>query len=211
MNKPIRVVVADDHALGLAGLHSLLVDCEDIHLIATATDGERLLETVRRFQPDLVLTDLRMSCIAGQICLARLRQAAPATRILLIAACDDPATIRSIMAAGPEGLLFKSDPPDQVITAIRQVMADQLVFPAAARAWLHAPTCVEPAVQVSHRELEILALVAEGMSNAEITLRLHISPNTVKFHLQNIYHRLGVNSRTEASRWYLRNYEGASS
>ena len=203
MTKAIRVVVADDHALVLEGLRSLLTQEEDIGVIATATDGERLLDAVARFAPDVVVVDVRMPYLDGIACLERIRATHPRTRVLLITAFDDPETLRTVITAGPDGLLLKGDPPEQVVAAIRQVMAGQLVFPSAARGWLRTPARQEPQIQLSARELDVLALVAEGRSNSEITRQLHISANTVKFHLQNIYQRLGVSNRTEASRWYL--------
>jgi len=203
MMKAIRVVLADDHALVLEGLRSLLAQEEDIGVIATATDGERLLDAVARFSPDVVVVDVRMPYLGGIACLERIRASHPSTRVLLITAFDDPETLRTVITAGPDGLLLKCDPPEQVAAAIRQVMAGQLVFPAAARSWLRMPVKQEPEIQLSTRELDVLALVAEGRSNGEITRQLHISANTVKFHLQNIYQRLGVSNRTEASRWYL--------
>ncbi|MFN8491426.1 MAG: response regulator transcription factor [Caldilineaceae bacterium] len=210
---PIRVVIADDHRLVLEGLRSLLAQEADMRVVATATDGERLLEAVNRFRPDVVVCDVRMPYMDGLTCLAQIRTMSPPTRVLLMTAYSDEAMIQSVVTAGADGLLLKSDAPEQIILAIRQVMANQLVFPASVRRWLFtagapapspAPTPASPILDVdlSERELEVLALVAEGLTNAEITRRLHISHNTVKFHLQNIYQRLGVNNRTEASRWY---------
>lgn len=203
MTKAIRLVLADDHALVLEGLRSLLAHEEDILVIATATDGERLLDAVQRFNPDVVLVDVRMPYLDGVACLERIRSTHPHTRVLLITAFDDPDTLRAVIMAGPDGLLLKCDPPEQVAAAVRQVMAGQLVFPAAARHWLRTSAKPAPDIQLSAREMDVLALVAEGRSNNEITRQLHISANTVKFHLQNIYQSLGVSNRTEASRWYL--------
>jgi len=205
MTRLIRVIIADDHALVLEGLRSLLQQHEDMRVLATATDGERLLDAMQRFAPDVVVVDVRMPYLDGLACLERVRQEFAETRVLLITAYDDPASLRMMMSAGPDGLLLKCDPPEQVAPAIRQVMAGQLVFPAAARAALRAQPRPQPALQLSPRELEVLTLVAEGLSNQAITQRLHISANTVKFHLQNIYQQLGVQNRTEASRWFLEN------
>lgn len=205
MTNSIRVVLADDHALVLEGLRSMLTHEPDIRVIATASDGERLLDAIQRFTPDVVVVDVRMPYMDGLACLDEIRRRHPQTRVLLITAFDDPQTMRAVLSAGPDGLLLKCDPPDQVAHAIRQVMTGQLVFPQAARQWLRAPTRGAAPVELSARELDVLALVAEGLSNGEITRRLHISANTVKFHLQNIYQRLGVGNRTEATRWYLAN------
>jgi len=119
---------------------------------------------------------------------------------------SDDRPLQSVLAARADGLMLKTDPPEQSVQAIRQVVAGQLVFPAAARRWLYGAAPSTPANPLSPRENEVLALVAEGLSNAEAALRLHISENTVKFHLQNIYQRLGVANRTEASLWFHRQH-----
>ncbi|NKQ36331.1 MAG: response regulator transcription factor [Chloroflexi bacterium] len=206
MNEPIRVILADDHALVLEGLRSLLAAEPDIHIIATATDGDRLLEAVRRFQPDVVIADIQMPYLNGLESLPEIRRLSPTSRVLFLTAYSDDETIQAVLAARADGLLLKTDPPEQTAPAIRQVMAGQLVFPAAARRWLFAPRSPLPEIALSARELEVLAVVAQGLTNAQAAQKLHVSENTVKFHLQNIYQRLNVNNRTEASRWYLQNY-----
>ncbi|MCA9874399.1 MAG: response regulator transcription factor [Anaerolineales bacterium] len=207
MNKPIRVILADDHALVLEGLRSLLGPEEDIAVIATATDGERLLAAVTRFAPDVVVADIQMPFMDGVAGLEQMRRRFPQTRILVLTAYSDAETIRAVLGCGADGLLFKTDPPEQTIRAIRQVAEGQMVFPAAARRWLFPAAPPAPETVLSSREEEVLTAVAEGLTNAEVAERLHISENTVKFHLQNIYQRLGVTNRTEASRWYLQEYK----
>jgi len=207
MTKPIRVVLADDHALVLEGLRSLLGPEDDIVVIATATDGERLVEAVARFAPDVVVTDIQMPYMNGVAGLENIRRRFPDTRILVLTAYSDAETIRAVLNCGADGLLFKTEPPEQTIRAIRQVAEGQMVFPAAARRWLFPAAPAATEMTLSGREEEVLTAVAEGLTNAEVAERLHISENTVKFHLQNIYQRLGVTNRTEASRWYLQEYK----
>jgi DNA-binding NarL/FixJ family response regulator len=206
MNKPIRVVLADDHALVLEGLRNLLMVESDITVLATTTDGERLLEAVARFQPDVVITDIQMPYLNGLDSLKKIRESSPETRVLLLTAYTDSATLQSAVEARSDGLLLKTAPPEQAAHAIRQVMAGQLVFPTAARRWLFNSQREQPAITLSHRELEVLTLVAQGLTNAQVAARLQISQNTVKFHLQNIYQQLGVSNRTEATFWYTQNH-----
>jgi DNA-binding NarL/FixJ family response regulator len=200
---PISVVLADNHALVLEGLRSLFSAEENIHILATASDGERLLDAVGRFHPDVVITDLQMEYLDGLGCLAQIRQICPQTRVLILTAYTDGQTMQSVLRSGADGLLLKTDPPEQAVQAVRQVMAGQLVFPAAARRWLHQAPVPPPAAVLSERELEVLELLAAGKSNAQIARQLHVSVNTVKFHLQKIYQALDVSNRTEATRWFL--------
>jgi len=200
---PISVVLADNHALVLEGLRSLFSAEENIHVLATASDGERLLDAVGRFHPDVVITDLQMEYLDGLGCLAQIRQICPQTRVLILTAYTDGQTMQSVLRSGADGLLLKTDPPEQAVQAVRQVMAGQLVFPAAARRWLHHAPTPPPAAVLSERELEVLELLAAGKSNAQIARQLHVSVNTVKFHLQKIYQALDVSNRTEATRWFL--------
>ncbi len=207
MSKQIRVIIADDHALVLKGLSSLLAAEDDIRVLATATDGERLLEAVRRYPPDVVIADIQMPYIDGIACIEHIRRANLATRVLLLTANPDGETMQAVLAAGADGLLLKTDRPELVVQAVRQVMAGQLVYPAAARRWLMQP---EPSpapilFPLSEREVAVLRLVANGHTNSEVAAQLHISENTVKHHLKNIYRQLGVANRTEAGSWFHQN------
>jgi DNA-binding NarL/FixJ family response regulator len=207
MSAAARVVLADDHALVLEGLRSLLAAEPDMRVVGEAPDGAQLLEVVERLQPDVVLADIQMPVMDGLTCLGHIRRLSPDTRVLILTAYTDGETLHAVMTAGADGLLLKTDPPAQTIEAIRQAMAGRLIFPSAARRWIMGrPAESEPSA-LSERESEVLAAVAEGLTNAQVAGRLHISENTVKFHLQNIYHRLKVTNRTEASRWYLQSQQ----
>lgn len=201
MSKSIRVVIADDHELVLAGLRALLEAEPDITLQATAIDGKGLLDAVKRFQPDVVISDIHMPHMDTQTSLPKIRKISPETLVLFLTAYNDGQTLQSALTAGAEGLLLKTAPPEQTIQAIRQVMAGQVIFPAAARRWL-LRAAPKPPISLSERELEILTHVAKGWTNARVAKCLNISQNTVKFHLQKIYQQLGVNNRVQASRWY---------
>lgn len=201
----IHIVIADDHALVLQGLVSLLSDEPDIQVVDTAPEWSILAEKVSLHQPDVVISDIHMPGMDVSKAVPRLRELAPACHILLLTAYNDGQTLHAAVASGADGLLLKTAPPDQALQAIRQVMVGQLIFPAAVRRWLTTPPPPSPIQTLSEREREVLSLVAQGLSNTEVAHRLFISENTVKFHLQSIYRSLNITNRTEATNWYLRN------
>jgi DNA-binding NarL/FixJ family response regulator len=203
VSERVRVVLADDHELVLEGLRGLLANEPDIEVIATATDGASLLHILDGHQPDVVVMDLQMPTLDGISCLAEIRQRGLPVRVLVLTAFGDGESIQSALEGGADGIALKTAPPRQTIEAIRQVGHGNLVFPPAARKWLrgHQPD-TDPGL--SEREWEVLALVAKGMKNPEIAEALNLSENTVKFHLQNTFQKLGVNNRTEAAGFYFR-------
>jgi PAS domain S-box-containing protein len=206
----IRIVLGDDNALVLAGLRSLLEAEADLRVVAAVMDGERLRQAVERCRPDVAVIEVKMPVLDGLSCLRHIRRISPETKVLMLTAYADGQTLHGVLRAGADGLLLKSDPPGQTIQGVREVMAGALVLPAAARQWLggggQRANRFDP---LSERESEVLALVAQGLSNRQVAEQLFVSENTVKFHLQNVFQRLSVANRTEASRWFMRNQEPA--
>lgn len=194
----IRIVLADDHALVLEGLRALLAAEPDLHVVATATDGERLLEAVRRFTPDVVAMDLQMPFMDGLTCLHHIRAEDLPVRVLVISAFGDAQSLRLAVEGGADGFALKTDSPEMTLAAIRQVAAGHLVFPDAVRRWLIRTPADDPNA-LTDREEAVFTLVAEGKSNAQIGAALSLSENTVKFHLKNLYSKLRVTNRTEAA------------
>ena len=204
--KPIRIVLADDHELVLEGLRSLLESEADMEVLATATSAQQLMDVVRRHRPDLLVLDLEMGEPGGLSCLEPIKAEHPALRVLVLTAYSDGESMRAALEAGADGYALKTEPPQQTVASIRQVHRGHLVFPLAARRWLlRGPAGGQPS-QLTDREREILALVSEGLTNAQIAARLRVSDNTVKFHLQNVYLKLKLNNRTEAAAYYLREH-----
>jgi DNA-binding NarL/FixJ family response regulator len=201
----IRVFLADDHALVLEGLRSLLEGEDDIEVVGAASDGEQVLEAVRALSPDVVVLDLQMPTVSGIACLERIRAAGLPVKVLVLSAFYDGDTIQSALEAEADGFALKTEAPQQTVACIRQVYQGQLVFPQSAKRWLlqqrQRPGHV---ADLSEREAEVLALLAQGMTNTQIAQRLTVSDNTVKFHLQNIYQKLGVGNRTEAAGIYFK-------
>jgi DNA-binding NarL/FixJ family response regulator len=194
----IRIVLADDHALVLEGLRAILNAEPDLHVVATATDGERLLEAVRRFSPDVVAMDVQMPFMDGLTCLRCIRAEDIPVRVLIISAFGDAQTLRAAIEGGADGFALKTDPPEVTLAAIRQIAAGHMVFPEAVRRLLTRKPTQNPNA-LTDREEAVLALVAEGKSNAQIGVTLNLSENTVKFHLKNLFLKLGVTNRTEAA------------
>lgn len=202
-DQPIHIILADDHELVLEGLRGLLQGEPDLKVIATATNGERLMEAVRRLKPDLVVMDLQMPYMGGLTCLEQIRREQLPVKVLLLTAFGDGESIQLAWELEADGFALKTDPPRQTIAAIRNIAAGHVVFPRGAlRGGNQAPTQASPLASLSERESEFLALVAEGLTNAQIAERLTVSEHTVKFHLQNIFQKLGVTNRTEAARLY---------
>jgi PAS domain S-box-containing protein len=207
MAELIRVVLGDDNALVLAGLRSLLEAETDLRVVESAMDGERLRQAVERCHPDVAVIEVNMPVVDGLSCLRHIRRVSPQTKVLMLTAYADGQTLHTVIRAGADGLLLKSDPPGQTIQGVREVMAGALVLPAAARQWLGGGPRTHRFDPLSERESEVLALVAQGLGNRQVAEKLFVSENTVKFHLQNVFQRLAVANRTEASRWFLRNQE----
>lgn len=206
--KPIRVVLADDHELVLEGLRSFLDAQDDVEVLAAVTSGEQLLDAVRLHHPDVVTLDLELGGMSGLTCLELLRAEGLTVRVLVLTAYSDGASLRGALERGADGYALKTDSPQQTVQALRQVFHGQLVFPVSARRWLIGDRAPRGKGRLTEREQAVLNLVAEGVTNGEIARRLRVSENTVKFHLQNLYLKLGVSNRTEAATLFLR--RGAS-
>jgi DNA-binding NarL/FixJ family response regulator len=200
----VRIIIADDHPLVLEGLHGLLAGEPDLDVIATATDGERALDAVRQFTPDLLILDLEMPYMGGLQCLRAIRGAELQVRVLVLSAFGDAHSLRTAVENGADGFALKTGAPEATLAAIRLVAQGQLAFPQAARRWLNAAKRAVSSDELTDREEEVLALLAKGSSNAQIALQLKLSESTVKFHLRNLFSKLGVTNRTEAAAHYHR-------
>jgi DNA-binding NarL/FixJ family response regulator len=199
----LRIILADDHELVLEGLRGLLANESDIEVVATVTDGGALLAAIERLRPTVAVMDLQMPAPEGLNCLAEIRRRELPVRVLVLTAFGDGESIQFALENGADGFALKTAPPRQTVDAIRQVGLGNMVFPPSARKWLwgHRP---ESSPDLSSREWDVLELTAKGLTNPQIADNLGVSENTVKFHLQNIFQKLGVNNRTEAAGFYFR-------
>ncbi len=194
----IKVLLADDHAIVLEGLRALLESEPDMDVVGATTDGTEVTRLVEHHKPDVIVLDLQLAGIKGTQVIAALRARPAPPKVLVLTAYNDGDSIRSALDAGADGLALKTESPQQTLTAIRQVQGGQLVFPQAARRWIEGRGAGAPG-DLTPREREVWALVAGGLSNPQIAERLGLSDNTVKFHVQHLFSKLGVKNRTEAA------------
>lgn len=205
MTAPIRILLADDHELVLEGLRSLVNAQDDMEVVASVTSGDQVIEAIRAHAPDVLALDLEMRPLGGLECLEQVRVAGLPLRVLVLTAYSDGGSMRAALEKGADGYALKTEPPQHTIEAIRQVHRGQMVFPAAAKRWLVGRRGNPDLQGLTERERVVLAQVAEGVTNGEIAAQLGVSENTVKFHLQNLYGKLGVTNRTEAAAHFHRN------
>jgi DNA-binding NarL/FixJ family response regulator len=202
MAAPLKVLIADDHPLVLNGIRRALDGADDIDVIGEAHSGEELLALVERRNPDVVLVDLNMPGMGGLECVGELRRAHPAVKSIVISAYDDRETIDEALHAGASAYMVKSVSALDVASTLRQV-AGGAVFhaPTAAPAQSAAEAESTGATALTARENAVLQAVAGGLTTKAISKELWLSEHTVKFHLTNIYRKLGVANRSAAVRY----------
>ncbi|MFD8754478.1 response regulator [Kitasatospora sp. NPDC059577] len=206
--QPIRVAVADDQALVRTGFR-LILESEGIEVVAEAEDGEQAVSAVRRTRPDVVLMDIRMPVLDGLEATRRIL-AAPSEqppRIIMLTTFDLDHYVYAAMAAGASGFLLKDVTPEHLAAAVRLVRTgDALLAPAITRRLVErfarpdAPTAAAPHRELgtlTPRELEVMGLLARGLSNAELAARLQLSEATVKTHVARILGKLGLRDRAQ--------------
>jgi two-component system response regulator DevR len=206
---PLRVAIADDHRLMLDGIKRALETAPDIKVVGEAMSGEEMLTIVPRVRPDVVILDLRMPKGDGLTTLAQLRKSHPDLKVIILSMFEDSEHIDQALHQGAAGYVVKSINPLDLPSTIRQVVEGTVYHPrgrgAATGASGATPTSGGYPGGLTERELSILRLVAEGLSNLDIAGKLYVTEQTVKFHLSNIYRKLGVGNRTEATRYAYRN------
>jgi NarL family two-component system response regulator LiaR len=198
---PIRVMVVDDHAVVRGGLRFFLLAVDDIELAAEASSGEEALKLCGRMRPDVVLMDMVMPGMDGIDATRAIRDRYPETQILVLTSFYEADRVQKALQAGAIGYLLKDVPIDELAEAIRSAHAGRSTLaPAAAQALVQATKQEsELGYDLTDRQKEVLALIVEGMSNAEIAERLVISLATVRFHVSTILSKLNASNRAEAA------------
>jgi DNA-binding NarL/FixJ family response regulator len=203
----IRVLIADDQALVRGGFRLILESQKDIEVVGEAADGREALEQAAKLRPDVVLMDIRMPELDGLEATRRLARMDGAPRILILTTFDLDDYVYEAMKAGASGFLLKEVRPEQLADAVRAIAAGEaLVAPAITRRLIEEfvrrrpPGSGPPAAvsELTERELEVLLLVARGLSNGEIAAELYVSEATVKTHITHVLSKLGLRDRVQA-------------
>ena len=201
----IRVLVADDQSMVRAGFRMLLAEEPDIEVVAEAENGLEAVDKAARFNPTVVLMDVRMPELDGLQATRRILGADQEARVLILTTFDLDEYVYEALAAGASGFVLKDDPPEQLLAAIRTVAAGEaLLSPAVTKrviaqfARLAPPKPPQELDELTEREREVLQLIAQGRSNAEIGQELFISETTVKTHVTHVLQKLGLRDRVQA-------------
>lgn len=208
--RPVRVVLADDQRLVRESLSTLLGLLDGIELVGNAADGREALELVETRRPDVVLMDLRMPRLDGIETIRRLRETHPDVRVIALTTFADDESVLGALRAGARGYLTKDSGGDQIRDAILAVASGEAALDPAVQHHVVAALASDgPAEEerasapelpagLTPREAEVLALIAEGLTNAEIAQRLVVSPTTVKSHVNHLFTKAGLRDRAQA-------------
>jgi DNA-binding NarL/FixJ family response regulator len=198
----IRVMLVEDHAVVRAGLEELLAGADDIEVAGVAGDGAEAVTLAQELKPDVILMDLSMPELDGIEATRRIVSDNDGVRIVILTSFSDRERILEALDAGAIGYLLKDADPDELFRGIRAAAAGESPLAPKAATTVLADRSPDPVIgELTEREREVLALVAEGEPNKLIARRLEISEATVKAHLTSVFRRLGVTSRTEAAIW----------
>jgi DNA-binding NarL/FixJ family response regulator len=205
MGDGIRVLLADDHAVVRKGIREFLEDSGDIEVVAEAEDGAEALELVEAHRPDVAVLDIRMPEVSGVEVTRYIKVHFAETRVLILTSYDDDPYVFALLQAGADGYVLKTASSDELVRAVRTVYrGESALSPEIASTVIRQVVSGRPqgaADQIENltqRELDVLRLAAQGMTNRAIGHELGISHRTVQGHLQSVYGKLGVSSRTEA-------------
>lgn len=209
----IRVLIADDHAFVREGTRRILEQEPDMEVVGEAGDGEEAARLACELKPDVAIVDIAMPVLDGIEATKRIKSSCPEVAVLVLTAYDDDQFVFSLLEAGAAGYLLKNVRGSEIVNAVRAVYnGDSVLHPSVTKKVLKRLVGLlgtrgkqqKPAEPLTEREMEVLGLVAKGLSNKEIAEELCLSIRTVQGHLANIFNKLHVSTRTEAAVYALR-------
>lgn len=209
----IRVLICDDHIMVRQGVRMVLQSEPDIELVGEAGRGEEAVALAEQLKPEVVIMDLSLPDMSGIEATKRIKAALPNTRVIALTMHEEEPYVMEVLRAGAEAYIVKRSAAADLVNAMRQVMAgqavlDPVVTKAVVSGYVSRPTPPTPDKEtdsvLTPREREILILVAEGFTNAEIAKKLYISEKTVQTHRSNILDKLNIHDRTELVRYAIR-------
>jgi DNA-binding NarL/FixJ family response regulator len=197
---PIRILIADDHAVVRQGLRMFLLDDPEFDVVGEAQNGSEALSLAQQLKPDVVLMDLLMPVMDGITAIGHIRKELPDTEVIALTSVLEDASVVGAVRAGAIGYLLKDTQADELIRAIKAAANGQVqLSPQAAARLVREVRAPESPETLTERETDVLRLLAQGRANKEIASALYIGENTVKTHVSSILVKLGVQSRTQAA------------
>ncbi len=195
----LKVVIADDHGLMLQAIRAALEPADDIEIVGEAHTGSQVLPLLAQTGADLVLMDVRMPQMDGLTALRLVRERYPEVKVVMLSGLDEPEVIEQALRRGASAYVLKHIDPRDLASALRQAQQGTVL---GAFGQLEAPeTTLARDMGLTGRELTVLKALAQGASNKQIAGALFLTQQTIKFHLTNVYRKLGVSNRTEAARY----------
>lgn len=199
----IRILLADDHVLFRKGLRALLETQDDFKVVEEAADGEQAADLAASHRPDVVILDINMPKLSGLEALARIKAAAPDTRVVMLTISDAGRDVFEAVKLGAHGYVLKNAAPEELFLVLRGVARGEAAISGALAAKIlqdieaRPAASAAPAARLSERENQVLRLVAQGLTNKDIASNLGIAENTVKNHLRNILDKLHLDNRVQ--------------
>jgi DNA-binding NarL/FixJ family response regulator len=212
LDKPLTVLIADDHRLMCEGI-KLVLEQDNIKVVGRAASGRQAVEKVKELNPDVVLLDIRMPDMDGLQALGAIKANSPDVSVIMLTSYNIPEYITRAISLGAAGYLLKDTDPDSVRYAVKTVASGEAIVDRdilikvsehLSDATVHEDGSFD-IPSLTPQEIRILQLIAEGLDNNTIAEILSVSPNTVKSHASNIFSKLGVSDRTQAAIWAIRN------